>query len=464
MAAMVPLTLALWVPTVVVMFAMMKPHKAAMWAFVLGWMYLPELGIGLPGLPDFTKVSSTAIAIMLGVCLFDMQRLASFRPSLWDVPIVLWCIAPFMSSVVNGDGVYDGLSSMLKVILPWGFPYLIGRLYLSNPIQAREMARIMFIATIIYLPLVWLELIISPQLHLKVYGQHAHQFIHSIRWGGYRPRVFMKNGLILGLWMAGAGICGVILWHTKQLKDVFGMPISWLVPIQLVTFVFCKSSGALVLGMAGIGLYFSTYYIKTRVVMLGVLMALPIYLSSRVIFDWDAQPILDTAGSVFSPQRVESLQVRIYNENELRDKAMERPLFGWGGYNRSRIQNEEGEDTSTTDSAWIIVLGQNGLLGLISFFGVLMLPMLRVAYRVPPKEWRHPVIGPSIALAMVLGIFMIDRLLNAQINPIPLMIAGGLTTMPWRKVFAMIQMQAIMNRAKKRGLGVQEHPSRSNTQ
>ncbi|QDU34545.1 hypothetical protein KS4_26150 [Poriferisphaera corsica] len=449
MYILVPVTLVLWIPTVIVMFAVMKPHRAAMWSFVLGWMYLPELGIGLSGLPDYTKVSASAIAIMLGVLFYDQQRLFALRLRLWDLPIILWCIAPFISSIVNGDGVYDGLSSMLNAVLPWGVPYLIGRLYLTNPVQAKDMAVIIFTATVLYLPLIWLEMLISPQLHLKLYGQHAHQFIHSIRDGGYRPRVFMKNGLTLALWMAGASICGVILWQSKQLKTMWGMPIAWLVAIQFLTLVFSRSSGALVLGVAGIGMYFSTFYVKSRILISLVLIALPIYLASRVVFDWDAAPVIEAAKSVFPSDRVGSLEYRIYNENLLRDKAMERPLFGWGGFGRSRLYNDEGQDISTTDSAWIIVLGQFGMFGLLSFFAILMLPLVRLAYRVPPLFWRHPAFAASIALAMILGIFMIDRLLNAQINPIPLMIAGGLTVMPWRQIFAMIRMQSMMAQKQK---------------
>ena len=445
---MISLALFLWIPFVLILFAMMKPHRAAIMGFVLAWMFLPEAGIALSGFPDYTKVSASAMAVLLGVFVFDSSTLFGFRLKLWDMPILMWCVSPFFSSVTNGLGVYDGLSGVLATTLPWGVPYFIGRLYLTNPAHMRDMAVIIFVATLVYLPLIWLELLISPQLHRILYGQHAHQFVHSIRWGGYRPRVFMKNGLILGLWMAGATVCGVYLWDSKNLKEVKGMPMSWLVGVMGMTFVFCKAAGALVLGMGTVGLYYSTIWVKTRAVMFAVLMVIPMYLASRVVLDWDAAPIVNTAKKVFNSDRVSSLEYRIFNENVLRDKAMEKPMFGWGGFGRSRVYNDEGEDVTTTDSAWIIVLGQNGLFGLISFFTALLLPLVRIAYHLKPMMWRHPMVAPTLALGMILGIFMIDRLLNAQINPIPMMIAGGLTVMPWPRMLAMIQMQSIAQQQK----------------
>ncbi|WP_432797439.1 O-antigen ligase domain-containing protein [Poriferisphaera sp. WC338] len=375
--------------------------------------------------------------------VFDSARVTKFRVSLWDVPMLMWCMSPMLSSLNNGLGAYDGLSGMLTEILTWGVPYFIGRVYLTTPEVAQDMVRIIFIATLVYLPLVWFEMVLSPQLHRIVYGSHAHQFIHAIRGGGYRPRVFMRSGLALGIWMAGATMCGIVLWHCRIIKEVRSVPMLWCLIVLGLTFIFCKAVGALLLGVAAIGLFFSTIWLRSKAWLMVVLAVMPIYLTARVAYDWDAKWLLDQAREVFPEKRVESLGTRINNENALRDKAMQRPLFGWGGFGRSRIVNDQGEQISITDSAWIIVLGRNGVFGLLGYFGVLLVPLLRLAYHVPLSTWRHPVIAPSVALALILGIFMIDRLLNAQLNPIPIFIAGGLVGMPWSRIQSVIRIRGL---------------------
>ncbi len=41
-------------------------------------------------------------------------------------------------------------------------------------------------------------------------------------------------------------------------------------------------------------------------------------------------------------ERAQSVQTRLENEDELVRKAMERKVFGWGGFGRAEIRDEEG--------------------------------------------------------------------------------------------------------------------------
>ena len=47
--------------------------------------------------------------------------------------------------------------------------------------------------------------------------------------------------------------------------------------------------------------------------------------------------------------RAGSVQFRLDNENMLAKKAMQQPLFGWGGWNRARVFDESGNDLTVTD-------------------------------------------------------------------------------------------------------------------
>ena len=114
------------------------------------------------------------------------------------------------------------------------------------------------------------------------------------------------------------------------------------------------------------------------------------------------------------------------NENILAEKAIKKPLFGWGGWGRSRVHNEEGEDITVTDGLWIIILGKHGLVGLGLFSLSLLLPIANLLRHCRVKDWTHPQVAPAAVLSLLLGLYMVDNLLNAMVNPIFTVIAGGL--------------------------------------
>ena len=71
------------------------------------------------------------------------------------------------------------------------------------------------------------------------------------------------------------------------------------------------------------------------------------------------------------------MKFRFMNEDLLAAKAMQRPVFGWGGWGRSRVFSEEtGEDLTVTDGLWIIILGSSGFFGLITLMSMLLLPAI----------------------------------------------------------------------------------------
>ena len=124
--------------------------------------------------------------------------------------------------------------------------------------------------------------------------------------------------------------------------------------------------------------------------------------------------------------RAESLQFRLDNETILVEKAMVRPVFGWAGWGRSRVYNDLGEDISTTDGLWIITLGQYGLFGLSMLVLSILGPGMYFVFTVPPEKWRTPEYAPMAALSILLGLYMVDNLLNAMVNPIFILTAGSL--------------------------------------
>src|SRR4051812_17255661 len=428
MSPLVPIVLFGWIPLVLALFAAMPARRAVITAYIAGVLFLPCTGYKLQGIPDYSRATATSFLVMLGVVLFDSGRLMRFRPSLLDLPMAAFCGAPLLSAVSNGLGVYDGLAAMVHQMILWGIPYLMGRLYLGDVAGHRELAIGMLIGAMVYIPLCLLEVRMSPQLHNWVYGFHAHQFVQTIRLGGYRPVVFMEHGLAVGLWMGAASVIGVWLWHTGALTRVLNLPMQFVVPALLATFVLCKSSGALVLFILACGALFAAKWLRVRVLLLAMAAIPLVYIGDRVAGTGLMRRMIDMTAAV-SPDRASSLQTRYSNEVVLVQKAMERPMLGWAGWGGSRVTDEEGHDTSTTDGLWVITLGCDGMIGLAGLLGWQLLPAVAVIRKIRRGALGSVEAAAPLALAVVMLMMAIDCLPNAPSAPVYLMISGGLTAL-----------------------------------
>ena len=80
------------------------------------------------------------------------------------------------------------------------------------------------------------------------------------------------------------------------------------------------------------------------------------------------------------PARAPSLAYRFLNEDILLEHARDKPLFGWGSWNRHRVFDPEtGQATTTTDGAWVILIGTRGWVGYLAIFGLLAAPVILLA-------------------------------------------------------------------------------------
>lgn len=431
MTPLVPLVMFGWIPFVFYLFMRFPSQRAVVIAFVIAWLFLPQAGYPLPGLPDYTKMSATCYGIMLATALFDGDRFTKFTPSWVDIPMVICCVSPLITSLTNGLGLYDGFSALLDQTVTWGLPYFLGRLYIGNWAGLKYLATIIFMGGLAYVPLCFIELVISPQLHRIFYGFHAARFDQAIRYGGYRPSVFMQHGLAVGAWMMAATLISIWLWQAGIFKKFLGIPMKILVAVMVVMLVLVKSTGAYILFVLGLAcMWLAKRHKKTFLVtMLAATVA--VYLgvaASGVITPESREEFMTRLEQVLPEERVGSLRFRLINEEMLSEKARERPLFGWGGWGRARIYNEEGEDISVTDSLWIIAFGNRGAIGLASLFGSFLLPVVAFCWsNYPGRLWMHPVVAPAAMISVVLVLFMVDCVLNAMTNPVYTLAAGGLS-------------------------------------
>ena len=416
-----------WIPLVLVLFALLSGRRAVLVSFLAAWLFLPVGKFPYLGLHD--KMTVTCAGVLLGTLIFGGKRLWSFRPWLADLPMLVWCLCPFVSSLTNGLGLYDALSAAYYNSITWGAPYLVGRLYFADREGLRELAVAIFAGGLIYVPFCLWEIRMSPQLHRLVYGYQQHQFAQTFRFGGWRPVVFMQHGLMVAMWMSAASLIGIWLWRTGTLRSLWRFPVTWLLPPLLVTAVLCKSVGALVLLAAGWLTFAIGRRLRTAIPLLCLVAVLPAYMALRISGVWSGRSLVSLAAQMTNRERAASLEFRLKNEDMLVNKALQRKVFGWARWGRSHVYEELGhppEDLTITDGLWVIALGEAGLLGLSAITAVLLLPAILLWRRRPPWQWSHPAVAPAAALAVLLALSMIDNLFNAMLNPIFTLAAGGL--------------------------------------
>jgi len=415
-----------WIPVVLYLFGSLPARRALIVSFIAAWLFLPQAAFPVPGLPDYTKMTATCYGVLLATIIFDVQRFSSFRFGWLDVPMLVWCLCPLVSSLTNDLGLYDGVSAVIAQTAIWGVPYYLGRVYLNDLDGLRKLAIGIFAGGLIYIPLCLFEIRFSPQLHRIFYGYHAHDFSQTIRYGGFRPTVFMEHGIMVGAWMMSAALIGVWLWKAGVIRQIWGITIGQLMAALLVTAVLVKSTGALILLAIGIVILFVAKWFRSAFGLLLLMLTISTYLYLAVTGTFVADQIVSSMSGVIPQERIASLEFRYNNEEMLSDKAREKIIFGWGGWGRSRVYDEWGKDISITDSLWIIAFGANGAVGVVSLTASLLLPAFGFLQRYPASLWFNRKVAPAAALAVLLALYMLDCLLNAMINPIYTLACGGI--------------------------------------
>lgn len=425
---LVPIMLFGWVPLVAVLFATLRPRLAVVVGLVLGWTILPNAGFELPGLPDYTKQSAISFGLLLGTMIFAPQRLSAVRFKAVDAPMAVWCLAPLASSLANGLGVYDGLASVLDQLVAWGLPYLLGRVHVTSGRDARDLALGVLVSAVLYMPLIWVELRLSPMMHHWVYGFLARDW-GAMRYGGWRPRVFFEGGLALGIWMMAASLIGVWVAYADKRRRIFGVPLLPILPVLLVTTVLVKTTLAIMLLAVGLGVLAVTKWTGRRWPIYALLLIPLLYCGARTAGVWAGEPLVGVAETVFGAGRAQSLEFRFDNEDVLVERALQRPILGWGGWGRNHVFTEDGYQLTVVDGMWVIALGEHGLVGLIAWLGALLTPVAVLLRRLPPRALTAPGMASVAGFLVIVTLYAIDCLLNAMVNPIFIFVCGGLASL-----------------------------------
>jgi tetratricopeptide (TPR) repeat protein len=428
-----------WPLFVIMIFNMLPPRKAVVYSFVFAWLFLPNISFDLPGVPDYTKMTATVVSVLICSLIFDQARFLAIRPTWFDIPILCWCSGTFISAIVNGLSAYDGLALTNDELVTWGLPYLVGRIYLSDVDGLKELAEAIMVGAFCYIPLCLLEIRLSPILNKMVYGIYRWE---GIRYGGFRPTVFLATGLMTAMWMANACVLGYVLWSFGTLKAIRGVSFGKLTLALVVTNVLGKSTGAIFLMFFTIGVLWAVKRFKLTLLIWVLIAIPPLYCATRSLNLWSGREIVNIAKATVGEDRAQSFEYRLDMERLLVDRAMERRIFGWSGFNRFQVKDKEGNTVTVPDGFWVIAVGVQGLVGLSSIIAMFLLPMVLTLRRFPIATWSDPRVGPVVGLSMVLLMTMIDLLSNAMLMPFyPLTIGGLLGHIAYRPVAGHVEAE-----------------------
>jgi hypothetical protein len=415
-------------PIVFGLFTLLGPKRGMLASLVGGWLFLPAYSSWLD-VPLLRSKGMFVPGVVLIISLvLDSGRWRRLRFRLLDLPITGLVAVAFLTSISNDLGAYDGLSAATEMGFVWGAPYLLGRLYLGEPRGLRDLAKALILGAIIYVPLCLWEVRMSPQLHRMAYGfVPSGIFLHNVRFGGYRPTVFMTTGLMVGTFMATGTMVAFWLWRTRALRFLLGVPMAGISAILLVTTVLVKSVAALILMLVGYLALEVARRLRTPALALALLAIPPAFCAARLA-GWDGEAVVRLSGEAIDADRAQSVEFRIRNENLLLEKAQERPWLGWGRWGRARVFDDSGRDVTITDSLWVITLGTFGFLGLLAQWLSLAMPTVAFLWLFPARLWGDPRLAMAALLAVALMVWIVDNLLNAMVTPIFPVIAGALVS------------------------------------
>ncbi|MDF1728360.1 MAG: hypothetical protein P1U53_11490 [Sulfitobacter sp.] len=439
------LMLLIWPFVCLWLFRTQRVERALIWSILGGYLLLPPLTeFDLPLVPDMDKATIPNLAV-LTICIFAIREkvalwpqsrvaialalglIASAAPTvLTNADVLLFEVLPgtepirFITNVIPGQSWRD-LGSVLAGQALAIVPFLLARHYLRHDEGLRELTLALLVGGLAYsLPSLF-EIAMSPILNIYIYGFFQHDFSQMIRQGGYRPIVFLPHGLWLAVFMTSAMLACAAMFRAAPVVER-GKWLALTGYLFMVLFL-CKSLASLLYGLLLLPVVLflpAPWQIRLALGFAIIAVAYPMLRNLQLIpLDW----IMEQANAI-SEERAQSLGYRFDNEELLLGRAAEKPLFGWGGWGRNLLRHPEtGNIVTVPDGRWIIIFGTYGWAGYIFEFGLLSWPLVLIWWSLGRSTALSPYIAP---LCLILGVTMIDMLLNDTLTPHIWLIAGAI--------------------------------------
>jgi hypothetical protein len=440
-----------WVPIGLLLFYRYPVRVAILITLIGGWAVLPTanfaptdaefpywiMSASLPAGYFLTKATITGMTALAGVLVFDWRGLRRIRPSLWDLPVALWCVVPLLSGMANHGAyegaLHEGVRGAVYQLLAWGVPYLLGRLYFTEGGSLELAAKAFAIAGLCYVPICLVEVVTGPQFYAHVYGYQPYRWLGAERYLGFRPVGFLEDGNQLGIWMAVATLLAIGLWKYSRERRLLRFPIGWAALTLLVVTILCQSGGSIILMLCLLPFVLvnrATFRRRVAIALaLIVLCFAGLRLSNVVSLRWmvdNTRPARAVEMFLYRIGR-QSFGWRLAQDERHVRTTLERPIAGWGRWDWWR----NGEERPW--GLWLLAYGMYGGVGLAALEALQLLPVVRTAWIPERRGLRSAEIAMENAVkpdvrvvcAAVLLLAAIDNLLNSgMILPLVLLIGG----------------------------------------
>jgi hypothetical protein len=425
-----------WPLVTVVLYKVMPFSRATIWTILGGYLMLPsDVAIKFAMIPALDKNSIPNICACIGCIACGPRRGNSSLEKLSLLIAAVYLLSPLVTSALNNDlisiggglvlpgvGYYDAVSAILYQTL-FFLPFLLGWRYLWDRADIEAIFRALVVAGLLYSLLTLFEIRMSPQLSAWIYGVFSSTFITEARYGGFRPVVFLINGLALSFFLMTTVLAALALRRTKT--PIKRIPLRGAAAYLALVVVLTKSAGSLLYTIVAgllVGIATPRMMIRIATALVTIALAYPL-LRAADAFPTDT---LVNMASALNEERGSSLRTRFDQEDQLLARASERLMFGWGRYGRNRVYTEGyGGDVSLTDGMWVITIGQFGLVGFLALFGLLSLPVFRAARSLPYSTSEPEKIFLS-CLALIVALTVVEQIPNASISPWSWLLAGVL--------------------------------------
>jgi hypothetical protein len=428
--------LFIWPFIATALFRRLPREKALIWSILAAYMLLPPIvNINLPAVPDLDKFTIANLCA-LALTVWVLNEKISFLPRsfIGRALILLYILSPFLTALTNSDPIpivtkdvpairlYDSLATISYQFIAL-IPFFLARHMLRTEAAMKAIVSALVAAGLIYSLPMLLESRISPQLNIWIYGFFQHDFSQTMRAGGFRPMVFMPHGLWVAFFALMAAMAALIILREDEAKKR-GRDLAIFLYLGFVLYI-CKSVGPMVYALAMVPTILFVGRRGQLLLAAGVgliVMTYPLLRGAHLV---PLDTILNYALAI-SPERYESLNFRITNEETLLARAALKPFFGWGGYGRNLILDPvDGRILTIPDGEWIITLGTYGWLGYICEFGLLILPLMYLGREALSRR-AGTFSAYACTIALIYAANLADLLPNATLIPFTWLMAGAL--------------------------------------
>jgi hypothetical protein len=424
------LALSLWPLLAAYLFFTQRTLTAVYITLIGGWLLLPQIvKFDVAYFPSIDKNSIPVLAVIfLATVVKGKNLLVLPRDRRLKLFLLLLLIAPLLTLYGNDEPVYNGARWIralnLYDVLALGFenlifvlPIVLGVKFVRTISDLWLICFLTFATALLYTLPALFEIRFSPQLHNWTYGFHPHSFLQQVRSDGFRPVVYVGHGLVVASFFFFSFCIACARFRSqKQInRHLYILLLCYL----FVIVVLSKSLSATVLTVIGAILLMlgrATVIRNTTIVLLVIIFLYPI---TKIANIFPSQQLVNVIEKV-RPERARSLGFRFFNEDKMIEKIKSKPLFGWGGWGRNRLEN------SVTDGFWLIKASESGLFGLYAFYGIIAFACYRLHKTARSlKGLGHHDSHALLGLSFSIAIYSLLLLPDNPTNPLYLFIIGA---------------------------------------